>query len=214
MKKNNLCTIYIVRHGETEANRKRILQGHSDFPLTEIGVREAKEFGKKFARVNFAAAFSSDLLRAKRTAELILLEKKIAVQTSKRLKERSFGRFEGRPFEEFGNKLRDLFDKYETLSEDKRFKFKFTKEGESDEELAIRMITFLREVAVAYAGKTVLVVSHGGVMRAFLKRLGFNFAGLNKFKGRMQIGNLGYVKLDSDGVDFFIKEIEGINASL
>lgn len=200
------CTIYVVRHGETEANVKRILQGHSDFPLTENGIKQAVEAGKKFKDINFEAAFSSDLFRAKRTAELILLEKKMAIITTQRLKERSFGRYEGKPFSEFGEELRNLFIKYETLSRHEKFKFKFTKEGESDEELALRMTTFLREIAIAYAGKTVLVVSHGGIMRALLRQLGIEISGL----GRIQVKNLGYIKLESDGVDFFIKEMQGI----
>lgn len=65
------------------------------------------------------------------------------------------------------------------------------------------MFTYLREVAVAYQGKDILVVSHGGVMRILLDHLGKRVA-------RGATANTAYIKLESDGVEFFVKETEGI----
>lgn len=78
---------------------------------------------------------------------------------------------------------------------------------ESDEEAMSRFITFVREVAVGYAGKTVLLVTHGGVMRAFLIKIGFGTYDTIR-PGAVQ--NSAYVKMLSDGVDFFISETQGI----
>lgn len=87
----NYCTFYIVRHGETEWNVKGLVQGHTDIPLTKKGKRQARQLAKKLSRINFNAVFSSDLLRAKQTAQLIALEKKIAVKTTQALREETDG---------------------------------------------------------------------------------------------------------------------------
>lgn len=61
---NNFCTFYVVRHGETEWNVARKIQGHLDSSLTENGLSQAKELGKQLQTTHFDAVFSSDLLRA------------------------------------------------------------------------------------------------------------------------------------------------------
>ena len=190
-------------------NVKRILQGHSDFPLTEEGIKQVSILAKKLANIRFDHAFSSDLLRAKRTAEIIVLEHKLIVNTKKLLRERTFGRLEGRPYDDYERKkLRDAVLKYESLQDKEKFSFKFREDIESDEEIVMRFLVFLREVSIAYIGKNVLVVSHGGIMRALLIHLGF---GTYKTLQPGAIKNLGYFKLESDGVVFFIKETEGIS---
>lgn len=204
---NNYCIFYIIRHGETLGNVKRILQGQSDYPLTKLGINQAKEAAEKFQNINFDEVFSSDLFRAKHTAQLLLLERKIAVKTTEKLRERSFGRYEGKSWFHEDAHLKKMLKKYEKLSAEGKMKFKFSDDQESDEELSTRMLTFLREIAVAYPGKTILIVSHGGIMRATLIKLGF---GSYQQVPPGAVKNLGYFKLKSDGVDFFIDETEGI----
>lgn len=70
------------------------------------------------------------------------------------------------------------------------------------------MITFLRETAVAYLGENILVVSHSGIMRASLIKLGFGTASELNFSC---ISNAGYAVIESDGVDFFVRETDGIH---
>lgn len=207
MVKNNYCTIYVVRHGETEANLKGILQGHKDFPLTKKGINQAQTLAKKLSKIKFDEAFSSDLLRAHRTAKIIALEHKLIVKTTEKLRERGFGHYEGKVYSVINNDLKKMFEEYEKLSSEEKFKYKFKPFIESDEELSRRMILFLREISVAYPGKKILVVAHGSIMRSVLIALGF------ALEEELELGaikNLGYFKLESDGVDFFIKETEGI----
>ncbi len=205
---NTKATVfYIVRHGETIWNVKRKLQGHFDSSLTELGLSQAKSLGKKKKNIHFDAVFSSDLIRAKHTAEIITLERKMAVQTTKLLRERSFGSLEGKSYKIFEKELKSMVDKFEKLTDKEKKSFKFSKEMESDEELVGRFITFLREVALAYSGKTILVVSHGGMMRSLLIHLGF---GSYKTVPPGAVSNSGYIKLVSDGIEFEIKETEGI----
>ncbi len=201
------CTIYIVRHGETIANVDKVLQGQSDYPLTAEGIAQTKKVAQKLKNIHFDEAFSSDLLRSKKTAEAIALEHKLIVKTNKLLRERSFGRLEGEKYEVYGRELKEMILQYETLSEREKFSFKFAPDIESDEEIVSRFITFLREVSLAYLGKTILIVSHGGMMRSLLIHLGY---GTYENLAPGAVANLGYFVLESDGVDFFIKKTEGI----
>lgn len=202
------CTIYLVRHGETKWNVRGRLQGHTDAPLTRKGKRQARKLGRLLKDIHFDAVYSSDLLRAKRTAQIATLEKKLAVKTSQALRERRFGKHEGKTVHAFREEFKHMYAKYDNeLTEEERRPFNFDGEIESDEKLISRFITFLREIAVAHSGQTVLVVSHGGTIRAFLIGIGFAKAGELPFG---TIGNACRIKLISDGVDFFVKETTGI----
>jgi len=182
------------------------MQGHQDIPLNKTGEEQAKQLAKKIQSVKFAGAFSSDLLRAKKTAEIIILEKKLMVKTTEALRERKFGRFEGTRWRE-NKTYQKLLSRFLKLSYKERYNKKPYEDTESDEELMGRFINFLREVALAYPGKNILVVTHGGVMRAFLIHLGYGSYETLPFGS---IGNTALIKLASDGVDFFIEETFGV----
>lgn len=200
---SNFTTFYIVRHGETVWNTEGIIQGHTDSPLTKIGEQQAKNIGEKFKDLHFDEVYSSDLLRAKRTTEIMLLERKLAIKTTELLRERNFGQHEGKHYKTMRtfNKLVD------ELSEQEIKTYKDSDDVESDEEIVQRLITFLREAAVAHPGKTILVVSHGGIMRALYIHLGY--ATYSQYRNGF-IANTAYMKLLSDGVEFEIKEKEGM----
>lgn len=210
MKNPSYCTLYVVRHGETEWNTIGRIQGQLDSPLTDKGKKQAIKLSREFGGISFDAIFSSDLLRAKRTAEIVNLERKLKIQTTKALRERTFGEHDGSMGNEYDKKIKNLLKKYNELSEKEKWKFRFGVSYESDEELVSRFITFLREISVGYQGKTVLVVTHGGNIRTFLTRLGYVKYG-ELIPGTFQ--NSGYLKVESDGVDFFIKDVKGIDLS-
>lgn len=200
---NNLTTFYIVRHGETEFNRKKLIQGHIDSPLTEEGIAKIKEVAERFRDTHFDLAFSSDLLRAKRTAEIIRLERKLEIKTTEILRERFFGKYEGKDFQTV--KEYDALKDHLTDQE----KFVFTDGNvESDESIVTRLLTFIRETAITHPGKSVLVATHGSVVRILLIHLGY---GTYKSLNHGAIDNVAWIKLETDGVDFFIKETEGVN---
>lgn len=200
---SSYCRFYIVRHGQTEWNVQRRVQGHQDSPLTLKGQEQAKEVAQELKTVTFDAIYSSDLSRAKQTAETIALEHKLAVQTHKLLRERNFGKLEGVSIQE----LRQFDAIYDKLDEAGKQNYKIAKDVESDEEIAARFITFLREVAVLHPGKTVLVTSHSGIMKAFLIKIGF---GTSQTLPHGSIANAAYVQLLSDGVEFYIEATKGI----
>lgn len=200
---SKLTTLYIVRHGRTEWNEKGIIQGHSDSPLTNEGEKQAKKIAEKFKNIKFDYVFSSDLGRAMETAKIINAEHKLTIKATELLRERTYGEIEGTStynFKEWENLIRDL-------SDEEHYIFKYKDNIESDEEIYTRFLTFIREVAIIEPGKTLLIISHGGFMRAILIKLG-----LGNYKNLKHgaVTNSAFVKLETDGVDFFIKDHEGI----
>lgn len=204
----NYCTLYLVRHGQAEWNRDHIIMGQMDSPLTPEGVQQVQSAAEALKEVRFDAIFSSDSGRTQRTAEIIRLDRKLAIKTSQLLRERKYGRFEGKPSAEFHAVAERLLAEKERLSEKHQWEFRFGEGMESDEDVVQRFIVQLREIAVSYPSKTVLVATHGGCIRTFLMRIGFvEYGGLKG--GAFQ--NAGYVKVLSDGIDFFVQEIKGID---
>ena len=164
MNAENYCTFYLTRHGETDMNVAGQLQGQTDSKLTEKGRGQALALATELKDVHFDAIFASDLSRAKDTADIIATEHNLATQTSQLLRERAWGRLEGSTRE-----VLEQFDEvYAALNSDEKKKYKSYEEIETDEELASRYITFIREVAVANPGKNILLVSHGSAIGTFL----------------------------------------------
>jgi broad specificity phosphatase PhoE len=203
MQHDNYSTIYILRHAQSLGNVNHIVQGQMDFDISREGRRQARELAANLGKIKFDKIFSSDLKRAQKTAKIIAAEHKVAVETTRLLRERAYGRLEGKPSKEVFSLLDSL---YAQIDKEKIGDFKPFDDVESFNEVIERFIRFVREVAVAYKNKTVLIVTHGGVIWLFLLHLG-----IIKYEQReIKIKNTAYLKLLCDGVDFLVKEIEGI----
>lgn len=203
------CTIYLVRHGQSQWNVENLMQGKtSGVPLTKTGIKQARLLGEKLAPVPLAAIFSSDLLRARQTAQIVAFRRRLAVVTTKALRERSFGDYEGTTLKQYEDDLRTMLDQFHALSDAEKFKYKFPHKIEGIGTTVDRVITWLREVSVAYPGKNVLAVAHGGVLRLLLIHLGYaTYDQLPPFT----IANTAQIVLECDGVEFKIKKIDGVN---
>lgn len=155
--------IFIVRHGETEANKQGYLQGWSDDPLNENGILLAEITGRGMKGIRFDACISSPLSRAKETAEIILGESEncIPISFDDRIKEMSFGDFE---------RLSIKDEKVVGFLEKPDVDYKFP-DGESARELMERTQGFLRELIAKDDDKTYLVSTHGCALRAMLNFL-------------------------------------------
>jgi len=202
------CTIYLIRHGETEWNVEGRMQGHADSPLTQKGLEQARRRAESLKHIQFAAFYSSDLLRAKRTAEIIALDHQLTVSTTEMFRERHFGPHEGQLVKEHDAELKDLLEKRLQLTDDELDKYELYEGYETDEKVATRFVKILRELATAYLGKTIGVVSHGGALRVLLRR--FGYASHRQLRSG-SVNNVAYIKIESDGSDFFIIETEGID---
>lgn len=206
---SNLTTFYIVRHGTTDWNTQHLIQGHTDVVLNDTGKLEAKQLAGILKNVHFDAAFSSDLARTRETIEIIALEHKLAVNTTKLLRERNFGVFEGESHDHYHEESKKFLGQLSSLSREERFKTRLGDGYENDEEIIARFTRILREIAVAYPGKTVLIGAHSSIMRTLLIYLGWA-THEELLGGSGAIDNTAYLKLASDGTDFFIQELSGI----
>lgn len=99
--------IYIIRHGQTELNTRNALQGRSDHPLNETGIRQAEEAAERLKGVRFDAVYSSPLIRALRTAEIIVPGLQPVIDD--RLIEMEYGPYEGKSLGELGPEVMAFF---------------------------------------------------------------------------------------------------------
>ncbi len=88
--------IFLIRHGETEWNQSKRLNSFTDIPLSDVGERQINELSDSFSNVIIDHAFSSPLLRAKMTADIICKARSIKIIVDENLKEASFGIYEGK----------------------------------------------------------------------------------------------------------------------
>lgn len=204
---SDLTTIYIMRHGESEANIQKRYGTTSETKLTMQGIKQAHNIANRLRNIHFDKIFSSDFVRAKHTAEIIAAEKKLAVTTTEALRERSYGRMNGKTLEEMKKELKELVDIYIAMSEKEKFTHKLVHDMETAQEALERLIRFIREIAIAYRGKTLLLVCHVTLLRVFLIHLGF---GNYHEVVSKNIKNTAYLKVETDGVDFFLKETFGV----
>lgn len=199
-------TFYIVRHGETIGNTQKIIQGHSDTELTENGIAQAHAIREELSHINFAAVYSSDLGRAKTTAEIFLKESSMELKTTPLLRERCFGKYETGLYSKMAEENKEFHDLMERLSHEERRVSKLSDDIECDAELWERFSKFIKETAPKYAEENVLVISHGGFMKALLLELHYDTYE-NTLKGRF--GNTGYIKLSVYESKITIEDVKG-----
>ncbi|MCC6952945.1 MAG: histidine phosphatase family protein, partial [Deltaproteobacteria bacterium] len=157
-----ISTLYIARHGETNENAQGIVQGHSYGMLSERGLRQAVLIAARFSTIPLDAIWSSDLDRARITAETIAKSHSVEVRIDRRLREKSFGIYEGRPSSDY---IRDR-----AAQNGNPLTFRVSG-GETFPELFERCDQFLRELFDTETGETVLIVAHGGTNRGLLRSL-------------------------------------------
>lgn len=165
--------IYIVRHGETEANALGIFQGQMDGRLAENGWELARVTGRALVGVRFDMAFSSPLSRARFTAQEILRESgnsTVSLQIDDRLLEIHMGDYEGKRFRP-GE--REVDEEMCRLFFEDPFRFPGFPNGEDARCVCARTQEFLRDLGAGAFGdfETVLVSTHGFALRAMLNKL-------------------------------------------
>lgn len=162
----NETTFYFVRHGETEYNRRRIMQGRRiDSSLNRTGRRQALALAARFADVSLDAIYTSSLARAIQTADYVA-EHHAGVPRSRLagLDEMSWGIYEGEPRSDRLQKMLDeMYDHWAEGAFDYR-----VDGGESIYDVQTRCVAAVDEILEAHAGKDVLVVSHGRLLRVLL----------------------------------------------
>jgi uncharacterized phosphatase len=152
-----MTTLYLVRHGETDWNRARRIQGSTDIPLNDTGKAQAETAGRLLTRRDWAAIVASPLSRAFETASIIAAETGLPAPLAlPALVERRYGEAEGLNYQQV----------------DERFPGESEVPGrESRDDVTHRVIPALLSIASAHPGGSVIVVSHGGVIRSVLNAI-------------------------------------------
>ena len=151
---------YIIRHGQTNWNRKGKIQGKTDIELNEEGIEQAKETRKILEKYPIDIIVSSPLKRARKTAEIINEVKNVPIIFEKAIEERGFGYFEGKIRKEIHDEILDseILDNYSLNKEYKGV--------ETIQSLCDRVWGLLDLLKTEYIDKNILLVTHGGVTRA------------------------------------------------
>jgi len=153
--------LIITRHGETEENKNRIIQGHLDGSLSELGIEQAKKLAQRLKEEKIDKIFSSNLARASNTAkEISRFHEDTPLELVGELRERYLGILEG---EKVPVELRPK------ILWDSEFAKKV--QAETPEELFERAKTFLHKILDGNKGKTVLFVAHNGINQALITYL-------------------------------------------
>jgi len=160
--------LYVIRHGKTDWNEIPKLQGHTDIPLNDAGIRMAEEAADRYRDVHFDIAFCSPLKRAAETARILLEGRDIPIIYDERLEEMNFGIYEGTKnyFDDPSCPVNLFFTHPEWYHE-------APPEGESIDDLMDRTGRFLDEKVrpLLEEGKDVLIVGHGAMNSAIITRI-------------------------------------------
>lgn len=151
--------LYMVRHGETDWNKERRIQGQVDIPLNEFGRHLAKETGKGLSDISFDLCISSPLSRAVETAELILGGRDVPVEKDSRIVEMAFGVWEGGCCSKEGWNLPQEFHDFFEAPE----RYRAPEGGEDFYMVRRRLEDFLKETCnkASWKDKNILITTHG-----------------------------------------------------
>ncbi|WP_294257361.1 histidine phosphatase family protein [Propionivibrio sp.] len=158
--KNEMTRICFVRHGETDWNIEQRMQGHIDLALNANGEAQAVAAGRYFAGLQAAALYSSDLQRARQTAQAIADALHLPMILLPALRERHFGRCEGMTFDEIAATNIEDARAIERRDPD----YATPGGGESLRQHHARILNCIGELVSAHIGQTIVVVTHGGVL--------------------------------------------------
>ncbi len=159
--------IYILRHGESVSNSEGRLAGHTDSPLSELGLKQADIAAEELADIRFDAIYSSDLKRAYSTALPHARMRDMDIVTDKRLREVCVGDMENMYKEDIVARYGTLY----TVDWHEHFGTFVSPGGEAVQDAADREIAALTEIALENPNKCVLVATHAGVLRAVWGRI-------------------------------------------
>lgn len=206
--------LYFIRHGETDWNKVKRLQGRSDIPLNAFGVHLAEETREGLKDVPFDIAYTSPLSRAKETAEIVLGDRKIPLIEDDRIEEMGFGSYEGLCCKADHMEIPDPdFMNFFQAPE----KYHAPQDGETFVHLLERTKNFLSELKenAELQNKTVLISTHGAALCALLANIKKN--PIEKFWGGGVQKNCavtivneenGIFQIEAEGLTYYTEEVK------
>ncbi|MEK5078011.1 histidine phosphatase family protein [Solibacillus sp. FSL W7-1436] len=158
-----MLRLYLVRHGQTEWNIQKRMQGWEDSALTEKGVNNAIALRKKLEGVEFAAAYTSTSERTIETARLIIDKRNLAINTNEDLREMNLGEWEGKTLDE----IKDFYpEQYKYFWENPALYEPIG--GETFEQLINRAIKVLNYIISKHINGNILVITHSVILKSLL----------------------------------------------
>jgi putative nucleotidyltransferase with HDIG domain len=183
--------IYVIRHGSTEHTEKKIISGQINIDLNKQGKQQAQAIIKPISNLGIEAIISSPLKRAKQTAEIIASELNLEIHEDARFTERNFGELQDLTWEQFAQQFPDLANH----PDNNEIKQEFLPSGESISEIESRVKVGMYNLIKSNIGKTVLLVTHQGVIRIIKRIVG----GFSLTESRTtDLGGCEYVKFTVD----------------
>ncbi len=161
--------LYLVRHGETEYNRRHIVQGRGvDIPLNELGYRQAEALAERSVDFGLDVIYSSTLTRAKQTAHAVSQKNEsVPVVYLRDLEEMSWGEFEGR---ERSDELKQVFIQMRDEWQGGNYTYSVGG-GESAQDVQERGLKAMKYIVEKHQGERVMVVAHGRFLRVLIASL-------------------------------------------
>lgn len=174
---------YLVRHGETLFNVKGQIQGWCDSPLTEKGITQVKEAGKKLQEIDFVAGYSSTAERAKDTLHYVLEGRDIPKAHLKGLREIFVGELEGEDESMYAKLGINYFDGFKNIG------------GESFDEAIDRFVSTLKELEKKHPEGNVCIGTHGGVIMGTIFTIEPSYKEVFMTKGGIKNGSITIVEM-------------------
>lgn len=161
--------LYMIRHGETDWNKKRCIQGQVDIELNEFGRLLATETAEGLKDISFDVCFTSPLGRARETAEIILSGRDVPIIENKKIMEMAFGEYEGGCCSEEGWNLPEAFRKFFNDTAN----YQAPKNGEDFYDVKKRTGEFLDELyqMEEWKDSNVLISTHGAALAGLLNNI-------------------------------------------
>lgn len=157
--------IFFIRHGETDWNREKRFQGHTDIPLNDLGREQALSLCSRMVELKIDLVVSSSLTRAYETALIAIQDIKLPIQKDDRFKETNVGEAEGLTYEQMAEKFGvhhiERWRSYEERDLDIRYP-----NGESKRQMMIRVREAILDIAQSNSNQNIAIFAHGMVMRA------------------------------------------------
>ncbi len=159
--------LYLIRHGQTQGNVRHQLIGHTDMPLDDLGITQARQVGRHMSSIRLDAIMSSPLSRARVTAAEVALHQRLDLELDRRLMEMNFGHAEGLTIAEAVARFPDLA----RLMADPLNLDVAWPGGDHRGRFHTQVMTTFTEIAALYQGRHVAVVCHGGVIGSLVAQL-------------------------------------------
>ncbi len=189
-------TIYLIRHGQTDWNKKKIFRGRKDIPLNDRGQQEAEALARHLSDVKFDAVYASPLSRAFETASIVARPHGILVEQENGMIDINYGIWEGLSDTQVKKRFPELYALWHTRPQRVRFP-----EGESLLMVKRRALASINRLTSEQAGGTVAIVSHRVVTKVVMCAV-------------LGLGNDSFWKITQDNCAYNIIHITGESATV